>query len=150
MPAELPIYELRIKTEGEQRFVWDPLRRKYLVLTPEEHVRQCLLLYLMEDRGVPRGLISVERGLTYNTRRKRYDLLVFDREGLPLLACECKAPQIPIDKAAAFQLATYNKKIGAPYLLLTNGPVLLQFRRNASGSFDGIADLPRFEEMLGE
>ncbi|MEM6268299.1 MAG: type I restriction enzyme HsdR N-terminal domain-containing protein [Bacteroidota bacterium] len=148
MPAQLPIYELKTRAEAGTTYVWCVLRKKYLLLTPEENVRQCLVQYLLVDRGVPRGLISIERGLVYNARRKRYDLLVFDRAGQPLLACECKAPQIPIDEAAAFQLATYNKKIGAPYLLLTNGPVLLQFRRNAEGKFIGIEDLPAFAEMI--
>lgn len=148
MPSNLPIYEIKTRQEGEETYVWDVLRRRYMVLTPEEHVRQCLVHYLLEDRKVPRGLMSVERGLVYNSRRKRYDLLVHDRNGNPLLACECKAPQIPIDEAAAFQLATYNKKIGAPFLLLTNGPVLLQYARDEKGIFQPMGELPLFEEMI--
>jgi hypothetical protein len=148
MPASLPIYELKTREKDGTTWVWDELRRRYLVMTPEEHVRQCLVHYLLAECGVPRGLMSIERGLVYNSRRKRYDLLVHDRNGNPLLACECKAPQIPIDQATAFQLATYNQEIGAPFLLLTNGPVLKQYFRDPDGNYLPLEELPGFDEMI--
>ena len=148
MAGSLPIYELRTKEEDGKLYVWGELRKRYLFLTPEEHVRQCLVQHLLQTIQVPKGLISIERGLTYNSRQKRYDLLVFDRDGQPLLACECKAPQIDIDEKTAFQLAVYNQKIGAPLLLLTNGRELHCYRKNSKGGFAPLPAIPAFEDML--
>lgn len=147
MPS-LPLYALKIKEEAGKKYVWGELRRRYLYLTPEEHVRQCLVQFLLQGLGVPRSLISIERGLKYNARQKRYDLLVFDREGKALLACECKAPQIDIDEKTAFQLAVYNQKIGAPYLLLTNGPTLKIYQKGENENFIPLQTAPSFLEML--
>lgn len=147
MSDGLPLYDLTIKEEDGQRWVWDPLRRKYMVLTPEEHVRQCLIQFLMQEKQVPRGLISVEKALTYDRRRKRYDLLVFDRNGEPFIACECKAPFVALDQDAALQLAVYNREIGAPFLLWTNGNRLLIYRRNPdSGRLEQLKEVPSFPE----
>lgn len=148
MSEALPLYELRIKEENDQQWVWDSLRKRYMVLTPEEHVRQCLVEYLVQEKGVPRGLISIERGLTYDRRRKRYDLLVFDRLGQPLIACECKAPFIALDQDAAIQLAVYNREIGAPFLLWTNGKRLLCYQRNpATSDWEQMDETPFFNSV---
>jgi len=124
---QLPIYPLRTKEENEQTLVWDVVRKRWMVLTPEEHVRQCLVAFLMAEKNVPSGLISLEKGLKFDRKRKRYDLLVYDRQGLPLLACECKAPYVDLDQNAAIQLAVYNSELKAPYLLWTNGKYVLFF-----------------------
>ena len=97
------------------------LRRKHVVLTPEEWVRQHVVHYLINHLGYPRGLLVLERGLRYNQRLKRTDLLAMNAAGQPLLLVECKAPSVKIDAAVARQAATYNQTIGAPLLLLTNG-----------------------------
>ena len=144
----LPMYELRTRVVEEVRQVWDDLRKKWLVLTPEEHVRQCLVRWLLEEKGVPKGLLSQERGISYDRRRKRYDLVVFGRGGTPLLACECKAPYVPLDKDAALQLAVYNSKLGADYLLWTNGQLVLVYGLDESGELVWMEDLPGFEEMV--
>jgi len=128
--------------------IWDPIRQQNLVLTPEEHVRQCLIRFLREERGFPRALFSIEKGLTYSERKKRYDLLVYDREAQPLLAMECKAPDIPLDEKAARQLAVYNSKIGAPFLLLTNGMLYLFFSKNSNNRWVPEPDVPEYEELL--
>ena len=78
-----------------------------MVLGPEEHVRQCLILYLMEECAVPKGLISIEKGLQYHDRKKRFDLMVYDRSAQPLILCECKAPYVPVDQQTAFQFYHY-------------------------------------------
>ena len=145
----LPIYELRTKVSGEQTLVWDLVRRKWMVLTPEEHVRQCLVLYLTRDRGVPTGLVSLEKGLRVDRRRKRYDLLVYDRNGEPLLACECKAPYVALDQNAALQLAVYNSELKAPFLLWTNGQHVLFYDTGEDGRLRLQAEVWSFEQMLG-
>ena len=144
----LPLYELRTRDEDGVRQVWDRLRKKWLVLTPEEHVRQCLVEYLVREKGVPQGLISQEKGLSYDRRRKRYDLVVYGRDGQPLLACECKAPYVALDRAAGMQLAVYNRKIGARFLLWTNGQVLVAYGKGEERLLL-LDELPGFEEMVG-
>lgn len=115
---------LQIRKAGDHEEVWDQVRRKWMVLTPEEHVRQCLVAYLIDTVKVPKGLISLEKGLKYGERNKRYDLLVYDREGLPFILCECKSPRVAIDADTLFQWSIYHSQVSAKVLILTNGKVL--------------------------
>jgi hypothetical protein len=115
--------------------VWDLIRRKWLVLTPEEHVRQCLVHYLLDCLKVPKGLMSLERVVKYNSMSKRYDVLVFDRQGAPFLLCECKAPYVPINDETLFQWSVYHRELQSQVLLLTNGKVLLAAARDGSGEW---------------
>ncbi len=145
----LPLYDLRTKVEGEQTLVWDLVRKKWLVLTPEEHVRQCLTIYLTAEKGVPTGLVSLEKGLQVDRRHKRYDLLVYDRNGAPLLACECKAPYVLLDQNAALQLAVYNSELKAPFLLWTNGQTILFYSTGDNGRMEFQPEVWTFEKMSG-
>ncbi len=121
---DLPPFDHKIRQNSANiPEIWDELRRKYVVLTPEEWVRQHVVHYLADHLGYPRGLLALERGLRYNQRRKRTDLLALGPGGQPLLLVECKAPSVAIDAAVARQATTYNHTIGAPLLLLTNGLV---------------------------
>ena len=119
---DLPPFEAKLtQSATNQPLIWDGLRRKHVVLTPEEWVRQHVVHYLIDHRGYPKGLLSLEQGHRYNQRQKRTDLVALDAAGLPLLLVECKRPTVPITAAVAMQAATYNQTIGAPLLLLTNG-----------------------------
>ncbi|MEY3444817.1 MAG: hypothetical protein RLZZ519_3098, partial [Bacteroidota bacterium] len=95
MPQSLPQFQLEIRASARGPEVWDGIRKQWLVLTHEEQVRQCLIQFLTTVCGVPKGLISLEKGLHYDRRRKRYDLLVYDRSGRPFILCECKEPRVP-------------------------------------------------------
>ena len=135
MSIELPIVALQTRqVEGRQE-VWDGIRRKWLVLTPEEHVRQCLIVYLVDVLRVPKGLISLERGIRYNTRQKRYDLLVYGRDGQPLILCECKSPRVDLGDATLFQWGVYHKELNAKALLLTNGKILMAAAPDANAEW---------------
>ena len=109
--------------EGPRAF--DPIRRKWVALTPEEWVRQHLINHLLHDKGCPPGLIAVERGLSLNGRSKRADVVVFATAAgaPPLLLVECKAPGVRIDRPAFEQAARYNLVFQVPYLLVSNGLV---------------------------
>ena len=121
---DLPPFDVKLtQSATNQPLIWDGLRRKHVVLTPEEWVRQHVVHYLTGHLGYPRGLLALERGLRYNQRHKRTDLLALDSDGKPLLLVECKAASVPITAAVAQQATTYNLTIGAPLLLLTNGLV---------------------------
>lgn len=120
----------------------DVIRRKAVALTPEEWVRQHLVHYLL-GLGIPKGLISLERGLKYNTMQKRSDLLIFDRLGNPWLLMECKAPHIMLDEDTFRQAHTYNLSIGAAFLGLTNGIQQLYWDWQ-QGSPKPITQIPTF------
>jgi len=145
----LPLYELRQEEREGQRFLWGILRKKWLVAQPEEYVRQCLIRFLTEDRQVPTGLMSVERGLKVaGGLRRRYDLVVYDRNAQPLICCECKAPDVPIDQKALRQLSIYNTKVGARHLLLTNGPQFYFLSPGAEGKLQVVPEMPVFLDLL--
>jgi hypothetical protein len=143
---DLPPFDHKIRQNSANiPEIWDELRRKYVVLTPEEWVRQHVAQYLMTHLGYPRGLLSLERGHRYNQRRKRTDLVALGPDGRPLLLVECKRPTVAITAAVAQQAATYNQTMRAPYLLLSNGLVHycwhVDFERGVN---ERLADIPAY------
>ena len=101
--------------------IFDKLRKKYMVLTPEEWVRQHFVHFLIDKKNYPTSLIALEKQLTINNRKKRTDILVFNTEGSPEIIVECKAPSIKITQDTFDQIARYNLKLQANFLIVTNG-----------------------------
>lgn len=126
MTINLPLMDfqdrLLLKTEGGRRYLFDSIRRKWVVLQPEEMVRQLLIHFLIEIKGYNKNRIAVERALEVNGLAKRCDILVFDDLLNPFLLIECKAPQVPVNQDVFRQIATYNLPLKVPYLLVSNGP----------------------------
>lgn len=112
---------LKLSQRESARLVFDPIRRKHVVLTPEELLRQLVLHYLLEFKAYPASRIRSEIGLTLNNRPKRCDIAVFDQNLQPWLIIECKSPKVSLTQAAFDQLARYNLQFRAPYLAVTNG-----------------------------
>ena len=148
---DLPPFKAKLtQSVTNQPLIWDSLRRKHVVLTPEEWVRQHVVHYLINHLGYPRGLLALERGLHYNQRRKRTDLLALDPAGRPLLLVECKAPAVALDAAVARQAATYNQTVGAPLLLLTNGLTHYCWRVDfETRTNERLAEVPAFAAAVG-
>jgi len=117
----LPDFNFKIKNSENKMLIFDNLRKKYLVLTPEEWVRQHFVHYLISEKKYPISLIAMEKQLTLNTRKKRTDILVFNQIGTPELIVECKAPSVKITQDTFDQIARYNLKLNANYLIVTNG-----------------------------
>ena len=117
----LPPSNFKIKSSENKRLIFDPIRKKFVVLTPEEWVRQHYVAYLMTHKKYPISLIAVEKKLSLNNTTKRTDILVFKTLGLPEIIVECKAPSIPITQQTFDQIARYNLKLKANYLIVTNG-----------------------------
>lgn len=117
----LPGYPFRIVNRAGKPFIYDPLRAKYVRLTPEEWVRQHFVQYMVRERGYPSPLVAIEMGFTYQGMSRRADIVVHDRSGRPLLLVECKAPDVPVSQRTFDQVAGYNLVIGAAYLVVTNG-----------------------------
>ncbi|BDS11407.1 type I restriction enzyme HsdR N-terminal domain-containing protein [Aureispira anguillae] len=114
---------LDIKYKNANKYVFDLIRKKYLVLTPEEVVRQLILHYLIEEKSYPKNKIRVEMGLDVNTMSKRCDILVFDADFEPIVLVECKSAKVKVDQKVFEQIARYNMTLKVPYLIVTNGPV---------------------------
>ena len=117
----LPSYSFKLKSNEKHTLIFDNLRKKYFVLTPEEWVRQHFVKFLIEEKKYPVSLIALEKQLTINNRIKRTDILIFTSDGNPDIIVECKAPQVKISQETFDQIARYNLKLKANYLIVTNG-----------------------------
>lgn len=116
-----PAYSFRLKNSENKPFIFDVIRKKFLVLTPEEWVRQHILQFLSQDKKYPLSLINVEKEIKVGNTRKRYDIVVFKPDGRLFLIVECKAPSIKITQDTFDQIARYNLQLEADYLMVSNG-----------------------------
>ena len=116
-----PAYEFRLKKQADKVYIFDIIRKKFVVLTPEEWVRQHVLWYLIEEKKYPENLIAVEKQLEINQTKRRFDIVVFNRKMQPQILVECKAPSVNITQETFDQANQYNWLLKAPYLFLTNG-----------------------------
>lgn len=122
MPAlQLPDHGVKTKHDGDGTLVFDPIRKRWLALLPEEWVRQHFINHLVYDLGYPASLIAVERSLVLNNLAKRADILVHNEQGQPLLLVECKAPGVRITQRTFEQAARYNSVFKVDWLMVTNG-----------------------------
>ena len=96
-PIDLPSFDIKLKEENGQTYIFDIIRKKYLVVTPEEWVRQHILHLLINKYDYPKGLFQTEQGHTYNSLQKRTDILVYNRDGGIKLLVECKAHNVKIN-----------------------------------------------------
>jgi len=117
----LPEYTFRIKQKENKTFIFDEIRKKFLLLTPEEWVRQNFIKYLNQGKGYPSSLMAIESRLEINKNIFRTDLLIYNKKGNPILVVEFKAPEIKITQKAFDQIARYNIKFRAGCLIVSNG-----------------------------
>ncbi|MBR5117484.1 MAG: type I restriction enzyme HsdR N-terminal domain-containing protein [Muribaculaceae bacterium] len=117
----LPEYQFNIKKREDAFIILDPLRRRWVVLTPEEWVRQNFVRFLIEEREFPAALMNNEISLTQNGIKRRCDTLVADRQGAPLVIVEYKAPTVEITQKVFDQIVRYNMVLQAKYLIVSNG-----------------------------
>lgn len=117
----LPTYDFKLKNSEKHTLIFDELRKKYVVLTPEEWVRQHFVRFLIDEKKYPISLIAIEKQLIINNLKKRSDILIFSSDGLPNVIVECKAPHIKITQETFDQIARYNLKLNANFLIVTNG-----------------------------
>ncbi|HTA63698.1 MAG TPA: type I restriction enzyme HsdR N-terminal domain-containing protein [Bacteroidia bacterium] len=120
-PLNFPAVKLRLREEKHQTQVFDLIRKKYILLTPEEWVRQHVIHFLVEEKQFPTGLIEVEKQISLFNTNKRVDILVRDTNLKPLLLVECKAVDVTLKQNEINQLARYQITLKAPYCMLTNG-----------------------------
>lgn len=116
-----PDYAFKIKVMNGKKHIFDRLRKKYVVLQPEELVRQNMIEYLVTEKDYPATLVGNEISLTYNKLKKRCDSVVYGNDGKPLMIIEYKAPTVEISQKTFDQLAIYNSQLQVKYLLVSNG-----------------------------
>ena len=121
VPLNLPSYPFKIIEREGKYYIFDFIRKKELMLSPEEWVRQHFVQYLIQQKGYSKNYISLEKGLQLHDLKKRTDILVFDENTMPLMLVECKAPHIKITQAVFDQAARYNMIYRVKYLVVTNG-----------------------------
>jgi hypothetical protein len=117
----LPEFEFTFKETNKKKYIFDEIRRKYLLLTPEEWVRQNFIKYLVRFKKYPASLIVSEMPFVVNTTDRRSDIVVYNRQGKLVLLVECKSPDISISQKIFDQAASYNLKLNANILIVTNG-----------------------------
>ncbi|MEL7119753.1 MAG: type I restriction enzyme HsdR N-terminal domain-containing protein [Bacteroidota bacterium] len=133
--------QLKIKKEAGQSHIWDLVRKKWLVLQPEELVRQLIVLYLI-DHGYNANRFSIERGIVVVEEQRRCDLIIYDKDMNIFMVVECKAPKVPVKDLTYAQLNQYNYSLRVPYLMVSNG------RKNLIYSIDHEAQKSRIVEEL--
>lgn len=136
----------KTKILDNKKWIFDPIRKKFIVLTPEEEVRQAILAYLVEHKKYPINFIAVEKQIYYAEKSRRFDVVIYNKEFQPVILIECKQPEVPITQKVMEQASLYNLVLKVPYLVLTNGRqhfvVQLQLE---TGEHQWLGDLPERE-----
>lgn len=117
----LPPFDYRIRRQNGQPQLFDPIRKRYVALTPEEWVRQHLIHYLVDHLQYPAALMAVEKEIAVGALRRRFDLVCYDRQIRPFLLVECKAPEVALCQETFDQVFQYNSAVGARYVAISNG-----------------------------
>lgn len=150
-PLDFPQAKLKLTRSGSSIRVFCVIRKKQLVLTPEEWVRQHLIHFLINHLNVPIGLIASEMSLDINGLVRRCDLVVFNRLGKPVFLMECKAPEVVLGEQVVHQIAHYNFSLETDYMLITNGKQhrILHLDRE-KGEIKSLEEFPDFSALIGD
>ena len=140
-----PEYNFKLKTEDGKSFIFDAIRKKFVVLTPEEWVRQNFIQYLKTEKKYPETLMAVEKKVMVNQNQRRFDLLIYSRNGQPYLIAEFKAPTVKITQETFDQVVRYNMSLRVERVLVSNG--LQHFACEidyAKNSYSYLPEIPAF------
>jgi len=140
-------FNIRINGQGQEE-IFDYWRKKFVVLTPEEWVRQQFLAFLFYEKGYPRSLMAVEKAVTVNKMAKRFDAVVYDNSGKPVMLLEFKSPKVALSQKTMEQAARYNMQLKVDYLVICNG--LQQYccrLDHQTQTFKFLSQIPTFSEL---
>jgi hypothetical protein len=147
----LPEYSFSVRVRDGKEYLFDPVRKKEVRLTPEEWVRQNFIRYLQEKKGYPLALMQVEKEFSWNGLSLRSDILVFSPSVVPRMIVECKAPAVALNNTVFEQIARYNLSYRVPYLLVTNGLIhyccRMDYDRN---SYHFLREIPDYPQLIQE
>ena len=138
---EYPPYQPKIKQEAGKELIFDEIRRRWILLTPEEWVRQNFLQYLVRVKNYPPSLIAVEKEIKLGELKKRFDIVVYDSNTKPWMIIECKEMNVALNKAVLDQVLRYNISLVVPYLVITNGSYCMALEVS-KGQMNEINELP--------
>jgi len=144
----LPKYDFKLKTIDGSTHIFDLIRKKYVKLTDEEWVRQHLINYLVSHKGYAMNWMAVEYSLSFNSMKKRADIVCFNHSGSPLMIVECKSAKVKISQPVFEQIARYNASLHVPYLLVSNGLEHLCCQMDyQKKSYRFLQQIPNFKEI---
>ena len=149
MQLNLPAYEItkRLSDTGKTE-IFDSVRKKYIMLTPEEWVRQQFIQFLIHEKSYPPSLILIEKGLTVNRLKKRFDAVIYSNNGEPIMLLEFKSPQVKINQKAFQQIANYNLQLKVSYLIVSNGLNHYCCKMDYQNQrFSFLDDIPHFDDL---
>jgi hypothetical protein len=147
-PLQLPPYPFKNTEDNGKLTLFDDIRKKHILLTPEEWVRQHFVQYLINQKGYPKSLIKLEGGLKLHGKARRTDIVVFNTKGERILLIECKAPSVKIDQKVFDQVARYNMVHKVALLAVSNGMEHYYCRINfESRDYKFIEELPGYREI---
>ncbi len=145
----LPKIQAKISQEAGKAMIFDVVRKKYIILTPEEWVRQHFSHYLINSLNYPKSLMKIEGGLTYNKLAKRSDIVVYNQTATPHILVECKSFKIALSQRVLEQVSIYNQTLRADYLAVTNGLHHLFFHVDfTSGKANRLDSLPEYKKPV--
>jgi hypothetical protein len=145
----LPSYTFQYKDEEQNKYIFDNIRKKYVILTAEDWVRQNFIQYLIQEKHYPASRMAVEMQITLNKLSKRCDVIFFSKSGSPLIIVECKSTRINISQDTFDQIVRYNMKLMAKYLIVTNGMmhfcILIDHEKN---NYTFLKEIPEYETTI--
>ncbi|MCP4484964.1 MAG: type I restriction enzyme HsdR N-terminal domain-containing protein [Flavobacteriaceae bacterium] len=143
-----PKYNFRFKNNENKTLIFDIIRKKFVILTPEEWVRQHTLHFLITEKKYPVSYINVEKQLLINDSVKRYDIVTFKNDGDVEIIIECKAPSIPINQVTFDQIARYNLALNSNLLMVTNGLTHYFCKMDIKNKrYLFLRDLPKYNQL---
>ncbi|MBK8520478.1 MAG: type I restriction enzyme HsdR N-terminal domain-containing protein [Chitinophagaceae bacterium] len=139
---EYPAYQPKIKEEKGRELIFDEFRKRWVLLTPEEWVRQNFLQYLTQIKKYPASLIAIEKEIKLGELKKRFDIVVYDADTRPWMIVECKEMNVALNKSVLDQVLRYNISLHVPYLVITNGSycMALALKNNLMEALDALPD----------
>lgn len=147
-PLNLPSLDAKVRKRGNMQEIFDPLRRKYVALTPEEWVRQHFVHYLVTKKGFPASRIANEAAIKLNKLSRRCDTVVYDKQLNPLMILEFKEPRIEITQHVFDQVARYNSVLRVPYIVVSNGLTHFCYRIDFTTlDYQFLTDIPIYTEL---
>ena len=138
---EYPSYQPKIKTLSGKEFIFDDVRKQWIKLTPEEWVRQNFLQYLMLIKKYPSSLMAIEKEIFLGDLKKRFDIVVYDKNTQPWMLIECKEMNVLLNNVVLGQVLRYNINLRVPYVVITNGSYCYAFN-NTNNLMEEINILP--------
>jgi predicted type IV restriction endonuclease len=131
--VQFPAPQFRLKKRGAKQYIFDGIRKRWLLLTEEEWVRQNMVAYFITSLSYPKEVIALEKEITVNGLKKRFDILIYNADHQPWMLVECKAPQVVLNEKVLQQALHYNMTVPVEYLVITNGEETVGWKKENGG-----------------